>query len=133
MSNIGVPLHNLRKKADFPRFVWISVALLILIVLTALAQSTLYSSSWGVPFEQVGQALHAASSDTTPLFLVQTVNTAAFSPPSPDPSGITYLPTTGLLWVSDGEVDEIPALFAEVNLFGITLPGVLVETKSTVS
>ena len=133
MSNIGVPLHNLRKKADFPRFVWISAALLILTVSTALAQSTLYSSKRGVPFEQVGQALHAASSDTTPLFLVQTVNTAAFSPPSPDPSGITYLPTTGLLWVSDGEVDEIPALFAEVNLFGITLPGVLVETKSTVS
>ena len=75
----------------------------------------------------------AASTETTPLFLVQTVNTAVFSPSSPDPSGITYLPTTGLLWLSDGEVEEIPALFAGVNLFGVTLTGGLAETKTTLS
>jgi hypothetical protein len=133
MSNIGVPLRKLQKKADFPRFVWLFAALLILTVSTLLARGTLNSSKWGVLLEQVGQAVHAATMDTTPLFLVQTVNTAAFSPPSPDPSGITYLPTTGLLWVSDGEVDEIPALFANANLFGVTLAGVLAETKNTVS
>jgi hypothetical protein len=137
MFTIVAPIHKLQKVRNF-RFAWILATLLILIVSTALGQDVfiearaLYSSLWGVPLE-VGQALHAATMDTTPLFLVQTVTTAAFSPPSPDPSGITYLPTTSLLWVSDGEVDEIPALFTGANLFGVTLAGVLAETKNTLS
>jgi len=73
----------------------------------------------------------AASPSVTTLTLVQTVHTSAFSPPSPDPSGITYIPATDILLVSDGEVDEMPPYFVGVNLFGVTRAGGLSYTKTT--
>jgi hypothetical protein len=41
--------------------------------------------------------------------------------PSPDPSGITY--SGGKLIISDGEVEEIPALYKGVNIFYSSLTG----------
>ena len=41
--------------------------------------------------------------------------------PSPDPSGITY--RGGQLVISDGEVDEIPALYEGANIFYASLTG----------
>ena len=38
--------------------------------------------------------------------LVRTVNVGALSPPSPDPSGITYVSTGDKLVITDGEVEE---------------------------
>jgi hypothetical protein len=39
--------------------------------------------------------------------LVRIIETSLFSPPSPDPAGIVYLPSTGRLLVSDSEVNEM--------------------------
>ena len=43
------------------------------------------------------------------------------SKPSPDPSGITY--SGGKLVISDGEVEEIPALYKGANIFYASLTG----------
>ena len=61
--------------------------------------------------------------------LVQTIDTALFSPASPDPSGITYIPSSDRLMVADSEVDETTgAGFHGVNLWKITRAGVVVDT-----
>ena len=65
--------------------------------------------------------------------LVQTIDTSQFSPPSPDPAGITYIALSNRLLVSDSEVNEIPSLFTGDNLFKMTLSGSLDETLTTIS
>ena len=59
--------------------------------------------------------------------LVRSVPTSAFSPPSPDPSGIAYLPGSDQLFISDGEVDEMP-IFEGSNLFATTRAGSVTTT-----
>lgn len=61
--------------------------------------------------------------------LVQTIDTSAFDPPSPDPSGLDFLPS-GKLLMSDGEVDETPH-WRKRNVFTITTDGDLVGTFKT--
>ena len=47
-----------------------------------------------------------ASADTVRLKLVKTFRTSTFAPPSPDPSGIVYMPGRDRLLIADSEVDE---------------------------
>ena len=61
---------------------------------------------------------------------MRTVPTSAYSPPSPDPSGIGYLPDLDRFIISDGEVDEM-TIFAGVNLFETTRSGT--QTRNGVS
>ena len=63
--------------------------------------------------------------------LVTTTQLSQLSPPSPDPSGLAYLPASNSLLISDGEVNEIPALFTGDNLFETTLEGTLLGTRTT--
>jgi hypothetical protein len=63
--------------------------------------------------------------------LVRIIDTSAWSPPSPDPAGITYW--QGQLVVFDSEVEEIPALFAGANVFYATPAGALAGTTSTLA
>jgi hypothetical protein len=58
---------------------------------------------------------------------VRVVATSAFSPPSPDPSGVAYLPGADRLFIADGEVDEM-SIFRGANLFTTTRPGELTAT-----
>ena len=65
--------------------------------------------------------------------LVRTVDLAALVPPSPDPSGVTYLPFSNTLLISDGEVEEkVGGIthFAGANLWELTLNGGLVRTAN---
>ncbi len=64
--------------------------------------------------------------------LVQTINTFQFSPPSPDPAGIVYLPNSDTLLIADSEVNEMP-IFTGDNLFESTLSGSLVKSLTTTS
>ncbi|MDQ3145405.1 MAG: hypothetical protein M3R01_00435 [Actinomycetota bacterium] len=59
--------------------------------------------------------------------LVATRDLSRLDPPSPDPSGITYLPGRDRLLVSDAEVEEMP-IFEGVNLFQLTRAGALSAT-----
>jgi len=64
--------------------------------------------------------------------LVATTLTSAFVPPSPDPSGICYMPLSGVLRIADGEVDEMP-IYAGANVFETTLGGSLLNTANTLA
>lgn len=69
----------------------------------------------------------------TSATLVRTIHTSQWSTPSPDPSGIAYISHLGTLFVSDGEVDEMPNLFTGKNLFEMSLSGALLNSLSTIS
>ena len=72
----------------------------------------------------------APLSAATPVPLLLAVPTSAFSPPSPDPSGLELLGTDGPLLVGDAEVEEM-AIYAGANLFEVALDGSLVGTADT--
>lgn len=74
-------------------------------------------------------ALPASAEPVVQATLVQTIDTSAFDPPSPDPSGLDFLPS-GRLLMSDGEVDETPH-WRKKNVFTITTDGDLVGTFKT--
>ncbi|MGE5460629.1 MAG: hypothetical protein ACM3WR_08405, partial [Solirubrobacterales bacterium] len=61
-----------------------------------------------------------ASADGLTVALVRVTHTSLWSPPSPDPMGITYLRTIHRFLVVDSEVDEM-GLFQGVNAF-VTTP-----------
>jgi DNA-binding beta-propeller fold protein YncE len=83
-----------------------------------------------IALNQVWAEVQAAAS-TTQLSLVRTIDSSKWSPPSPDPSGITYNPATNRLIISDGEVDEISSLFTGKNVFYASLTGAPQGTMST--
>jgi uncharacterized protein YjiK len=65
--------------------------------------------------------------------IVQTTDMAASSPPSPDPSGITYLPATNRLMVIDAEVEEKVnkiSHFQGANVWELTLSGAVIRTAN---
>jgi len=72
------------------------------------------------------------SAVTIQTSLVQTILTSQWSPPSPDPSGGAYIPSSNNLLISDGEVEEMP-LYAGVNVFEATLSGAKVDGFNTLS
>jgi sugar lactone lactonase YvrE len=76
--------------------------------------------------------LATASATAVPSSLVNTVETFRWSPPSPDPSGLAYDPTTNRLLVSDGEVDEM-SIYAGVNYYETTLSGTVMRTTKTLA
>ena len=69
----------------------------------------------------------AASVQRLTATLVRVTATSAFSPPSPDPSGIGYDSATNRLVISDAEVEEM-GIWANRNIFETTLSGSLVRS-----
>ncbi|MBE9066334.1 hypothetical protein IQ260_06680 [Leptolyngbya cf. ectocarpi LEGE 11479] len=61
---------------------------------------------------------------------VQRTDTSQWSPPSPDPSGVTFDSASGNLVLDDGEVNEI-AIFQGVNVWEFTTSGTVVDTGNT--
>jgi hypothetical protein len=61
-------------------------------------------------------AAGAQTIPTSTATLVQTIHTSLWSPPSPDPSCVTYRAETGDFWTTDNEVDEV-SIFAGVTLW----------------
>ena len=64
--------------------------------------------------------------------LVNTIHTSAWSPPSPDPSGIAYDSLSKRLLVTDGEVEEM-SIWRSANYYEASLAGALLRTASTTS
>jgi len=60
---------------------------------------------------------------TTPN-LINEIDTSIWSPPSPDPTGITYYQETNTLLITDSEVEKIP-VYAGKKVFEATLQGEL--------
>jgi hypothetical protein len=76
---------------------------------------------WAASFAMLWLATPAAAEVVTPS-LVQTIDTARYAPPSPDPSGIVYLPAQDRLLIADSETDET-GLYQGSNLFTATRTG----------
>src|SRR6185503_15926084 len=75
----------------------------------------------------------AAAAVTFTSSLVKTTDMSAISPPSPDPSGITYLPNSNRLMVVDGEVEETVngiTHFQGANVWELTLGGSVLRTAN---
>ena len=78
----------------------------------------------------LGSAAVTATPSTVAGTLIQTIHTSQFGPPAPDPAGITYLPATDTLMVSDSEVDEM-TIYQGATLYRMTRTGSLVATGTT--
>ncbi|MCB0190947.1 MAG: hypothetical protein KDJ65_03285 [Anaerolineae bacterium] len=78
----------------------------------------------------VGTADIGTLAVTDQATLVQTTNTSAYNPPSPDPSGVVYLPNSDSLLISDGEVNEM-SIFTGENIFETNLSGNLLGTYAS--
>jgi sugar lactone lactonase YvrE len=75
----------------------------------------------------------AAAAATFTSTLVRTTDMSNMSPPSPDPSGITYLPNSNRLMVTDGEVEETVnniTHFQGANVWELTLGGGVIRTAN---
>ena len=77
-------------------------------------------------------APRAAAADFTSS-VVRTVDLAAISPPSPDPTGLTYLPGSNTLLMTDSDVEEDlggTTHFQGANVWELTLGGSVVRTTN---
>jgi len=72
-------------------------------------------------------AVSAQTVPTSTATLVETIHTSLWSPPSPDPSCVTFRAETGDFWTTDNEVDEM-TIFAGVNLWRHDALGSVSET-----
>ena len=69
---------------------------------------------------------------TTQATLQQTVLTSQWSPASPDPTGVAYVPSSGNLTFTDSEVNEM-TIYAGVNAWERTLTNGSVRTYNTLA
>jgi uncharacterized protein YjiK len=75
----------------------------------------------------------AAAPATFTSTIVKTTDMSTIKPPSPDPSGITYLPNNNRLMVVDGEVEETVnniTHFQGANVWELTLGGAVIRTAN---
>ncbi|MBY5161740.1 Ig-like domain-containing protein [Salsipaludibacter albus] len=85
--------------------------------------------SGGVVELSLAAVVEAAAIDDV-AELIRTTQLSAFSPPSPDSAGVTWLADQDRLLIADSEVNEMP-IFAGANLFQTTRGGTLVRTGAT--
>jgi len=86
----------------------------------------------GVMEASLSTIASAGTASVVGATLVQRIATSAWSPASPDPSGIVYLPTADRLEVVDSEVDETTgAGYHNVNLWQVTRAGAVTDTGTT--
>jgi hypothetical protein len=89
-------------------------------------------NSSGQVMESTVQPEIVSAQATVPATLVQTIATSAWSPASPDPSGIEYVPGSDRLEIADSEVDEVTgAGYHDVNLWQVTRNGAVTDTGTT--
>src|SRR3989304_3486381 len=97
------------------------------------AQVTSDSQSTGQILELSLVQPVAAAAVTFTSSLVRTTDMSTIKPPSPDPSGITYLPNNNRLMVVDGEVEETVngiTHFQGANVWELTLGGSIIRTAN---
>jgi sugar lactone lactonase YvrE len=104
-------------------------------------QLSLYvADSGGGARESSGQIMElsltplvAAAASNFQSSLVNTIDTSAWTPPSPDPSGLAYVSSSNRIMMSDGEVEETVngiTHFAGANVWEMSLNGAVVRTAN---
>ncbi|HEU4515271.1 MAG TPA: hypothetical protein VFR87_19335 [Nocardioidaceae bacterium] len=84
----------------------------------------------GVVWETSIEPAGLTTSYTVSSAQVRSVATSAYNPPSPDPSGVTYIPDQDRLLIVDGEVEEM-TIYQGSNVFVTDRPGVLRDKGDT--
>jgi len=98
----------------------------------AICAAVIAGGAAGAP----GNSAFAAAGAQAAVFkasLVRTIDTAAFSQPSPDPSGLTYLEATDRIVMVDGEVEETVGgitHFEGANVWEMTRSGAVTRTAN---
>jgi len=116
---LGVIDHDLVPYA----LAWRSLMLHIRVSAVRLRCAVLASVAIGFGVAGVGTASAADLSSS----LVRTTDTGAWSPSSPDPSGIAYDAVARRLIITDGEVEEMP-IYVGANY--VTVHGVRVRAAA---
>ena len=91
------------------------------------------SKSTGQVVELSLTPLATTAAATFTASLVRTTNMAAISPPSPDPSGVTFVSSRNSLMIVDGEVEETVSgitHFQGANVWELTLSGNKIRTAN---
>jgi DNA-binding beta-propeller fold protein YncE len=91
--------------------------------LTGITVSTATAFALLLAFPQSASPASRASVTT-----VHIMKTSRWSPPSPDPTGLSFNKSSGKLLISDSEVDEIRRLWTGANLFQASRRGQLART-----
>ena len=105
-----------------------------LLVAAAVFGTVAFPLTIGRPANARAATLAAASPPTISASLVQVIDTSAWNPASPDPSGIEYLPGPDRLEVVDSEVEETTgAGYHGVNLWQSTRGGTVTGTGTTLA
>jgi hypothetical protein len=105
-----------------------------LLVAAAVLGTVVLPLTFGRQADARAATLAAASPPTISASLVQVIDTSAWNPASPDPSGIEYLPGPDRLEVVDSEVDETTgAGYHGVNLWQSTRGGTVTATGTTLA
>jgi DNA-binding beta-propeller fold protein YncE len=100
------------------------------------SQLSLYVASAGSTGQIVELSFAPIEAPAMPSFtstLVRTTDMAAYSPPSPDPSGLTYVPGANKLVMTDGEVEEVVngiTHFHGANVWELNLGGSVRRTAN---
>jgi sugar lactone lactonase YvrE len=91
-----------------------------------------WSSSGGVMEASLTAPQAEAAVAVATATMVQRIATSAWSPASPDPSGIVYLPGSDRLETVDSEVEEVTgAGYHDVNMWQSTRAGAVTDTGTT--
>jgi streptogramin lyase len=90
-------------------------------------------SAQTAPFSTQTATLSAQTATfNDPWVLEQTIDTSQYTPPSSDPSGITYISSTDRLIISDAEINETVGIpFQGVNIWEINSSGGVEGTGDT--
>lgn len=132
----AIPGMSDRQLGKFLRSVIASVLVTIVASLgpvpSAVAHTRTTTQHPSFPRSSHGMALAVAAAPVVTATLVQEIRTSQFSPASPDPSGVVYLPGPDRLEISDSEVEETTgAGYHGVNLWQVTRNGTVTDTGTT--
>jgi hypothetical protein len=116
------------EKRNFVAYSALLVGLLLTFSIVLIGSPATLAQNDPVSIEDVPLAVLGYHVDDA--VLEATIDTSQFSPPSPDPAGLTYLSTVNRLLIADSEVDEMP-IYQGANLFETTLSGTLIRTATT--
>jgi len=102
----------------------------------AADETSVYMADSGGRIVELSLAPLSMTTTSFTSSLVNTVDLGALAPPSSDPSGITYLPASDSLMVSDGEIEETVngiEHFEGANVWELTRSGAVIRTANVSS
>ncbi len=135
-------MQQLLRTVQGPRWILMGAIILFFVSVALFSHSSLYryaapsvlthSQARGIKSPNLVKPVLEEDAVAADAVLVQVINSALFTPASPDPAGIAYLSDSNTFLIADSEVDETTgAGFHDVNLWEITPTGTVVAVGNT--